>query len=884
MRAAKVIIAAAGVVLAAIAALADLAARGILPQGLASLVPPQATEAAPWTWKILATAAVLYAILRVAGSRGTRAAAPAEDDEPIASAEPPPEPLPRLPVPALPAPYLPHPHVQCDPFAGRFAEREALSDWLRRKRAAPVRVLTGAGGAGKSSLAWAWLQRDILDGDLPQVSPDPPDVRKACRVQPRQRPEGILWWSFDRPGASFSVFLDAALRYLSGGTVRPSSYLSSRSQKLDNLMALLREGRFLLVLDGFQREMRAFSSLKAHHEGDVRPESLEASERFCVDLHAAELLRRIVTRPVASRILMTSRLLPGELDDAAGAGDIHTEVGGLQPVDAVSFMRSFGVTGDDAHVVSACAERAFHPLALRLVAGLVRGADIGRARRSAGAAPGREHQAMVQTALDELSDDGRKLLGHVAVFRTPVNSIQVAVVKPLGRALPLRGALDDLAARGLLSHDEATDQFGMHAVVRRHAYAQLADPSRAHKKLADYYAQVPLPVQVTAIEDLLAAIERYHHLIGARRYDDACTLLREKISTPVRDRLADQQMHMRLLRGLFDEADETRPLVRKEHRGWAIHALAIAYSYSGETRRAAAVCEANLAEFRSKADRRHLLMLLGALAGVQTRMGRLTDAEGSLRRLLEVTRQLGLAGEEAVARNRLGLLLAHRGAWQEALRELDAAYELTKKTGDRQTQSICFSYYTQRALLMLDPAAALDAARKSRAFVEEVARRAEPNEHDYVRSGWLLGAAHIAAAESEKEGREQHTSDAERYLTDAMSRCRRADLVGFEPDLLLTWAKWHRLAGRSREAAEIAADAMAVALRCEYRLKEAEIHNFLSRLALEAGDRNRACLWANRAADRAKCDGPPHAYQAALDESERLLAEAGGKRPAAAAA
>ncbi len=880
------IIAAAGIVLAGAAALADFSARGIVRPELAPPLPPQIAAAAPWAWKLLVALGALYLIVRVIGARSAAApAADAKDDAPIIHAEPPPEPLPRLPVPSLPAPYLPHPHVQGDPFAGRFAEREALSDWFRRKRAAPIRVLTGAGGAGKSSLAWAWLQQDVLDGDLAQVSPDPPDVRKACRIQPRHRPGGVLWWSFDRPGASFSVFLDVALRYLSGGAVRPSSYLSSRSQKLDNLMALLQEGRVLLVLDGFQREMRAFSSLKAHHEGDLRPENLDVSGRFCVDLHAAELLRRVVTRPIDSRILMTCRVLPAELDDAASAGDIHEALGGLQPVDAVSLMRSFGVTGDDRGVISACAERAFHPLALRLLAGLVRGADIGRARRlGATAVKGREHHAMVQAALDDLSDDGRRLLGHVAVFRTPVNSIQVSVVNPLGRSLPLREALDDLAARGLLVCDKATEQFGMHAVVRRHAYAQLAEPSRAHKKLADYYAQVPFPVQITAIEDLLALIERYHHLVGARRYDDACTLLREKISAPLRDRLADQQMHMRLLRGLFDEADETKPLVRKEHRGWAIHALAIAYSYSGETRRAAAVCEANIGEFKGKSDRRQLLMLLGALAGVQTRLGRLTDAEGTLRRLLETAVQLSLGGEEAVARNRLGLLLAHRGASDEALRELDAAFEMTKSTGDRQVQSVCFSYYTQRALLMRDPAAALDAARKSRAFVEEIARRKEPDEHDYVRSGWLLGAAHIAAAESAQEGREDHTRDAERYLSDAMSRCRRADLVGFEPDLLLTWAKWHRLAGRSREAAEIAADALAVSLRCEYRLKEAEVHNFLARLALEAGDRNRACHWAKRAADRARCDGPPHAYQAALDESERILAEAGGKQPSAQAA
>jgi hypothetical protein len=56
-------------------------------------------------------------------------------------------------------------------------------------------------------------------------------------------------------------------------------------------------------------------------------------------------------------------------------------------------------------------------------------------------------------------------------------------------------------------------------------------------------------------------------------------------------------------------------------------------------------------------------------------------------------------------------------------------------------------------------------------------------------------------------------------------------------------------------------------------LKQADIHNFLARLTLDAGDRAGAGRHAAIAKERAWCDGPPHCYKPALDEAERLLGE-----------
>jgi hypothetical protein len=93
------------------------------------------------------------------------------------------------------------------------------------------------------------------------------------------------------------------------------------------------------------------------------------------------------------------------------------------------------------------------------------------------------------------------------------------------------------------------------------------------------------------------------------------------------------------------------------------------------------------------------------------------------------------------------------------------------------------------------------------------------------------------------------------------------------------------------EARQQAAEALAIADRSEYRLKQAEIHNFLAgwHLALSeaegvtlsqvegpaGGDVAQARHRAELAKERAWCDGPPHCYQPALDEAEQLLEEIG---------
>jgi len=104
-----------------------------------------------------------------------------------------------------------------------------------------------------------------------------------------------------------------------------------------------------------------------------------------------------------------------------------------------------------------------------------------------------------------------------------------------------------------------------------------------------------------------------------------------------------------------------------------------------------------------------------------------------------------------------------------------------------------------------------------------------------------------------------------------------------EPDILLEmarlrWAQSAETVPLREESLSLALEALEIADRCEYRLKQADSHNFLAQVALEKGDHEEARKHAEIAKERAWCQGPPHCYKPALEEAERLLEEIGSRR------
>jgi tetratricopeptide (TPR) repeat protein len=110
--------------------------------------------------------------------------------------------------------------------------------------------------------------------------------------------------------------------------------------------------------------------------------------------------------------------------------------------------------------------------------------------------------------------------------------------------------------------------------------------------------------------------------------------------------------------------------------------------------------------------------------------------------------------------------------------------------------------------------------------------------------------------------------EAEEHLTEALTRDRKINLVEFEPDILLEFAKLRFKENLREEALKFADEALQIADRCEYRLMQADIHNFLAEFYLDAGDLEKAKKHGEIAKERAECG-----YKPALEKAEKLLDE-----------
>ncbi len=754
------------------------------------------------------------------------------------------------------APDLVHPYPLQPNFTGRIAERKWLTEWFTADSHA-VCVVEAIGGMGKSALAWFWLHADVL-GKVPAgySQADPGNLQ----VPEDRRPEGVLFWSFYERDAHFGAFLDRAVGYV-GARNATIDALSDR-EKLDIVLHALEQRRILLILDGFERELRDYAGYRAPYQGD---EAGGEDGNDCVDPRAAYFLQAAASLALAGRLLLTSRLFPNELINLAGCR--HERLENLAPDDVVTFFEAAGVKGTRAEIAQAVAPYGGHPLSVSLLARAIvkdhqMKGDIKAAGRHTvlGKLKGKHGHDILAVAYDEMSAERRELLSRIAAFRSPMDYEALETVATL-KGSELDAALDELEARGLLLHDPDSERYDLHPIVRQYAYDRLADKAGVHGRLREHFEARPAPERIETLADLAPTIELYWHTIGAGRLDEACELLHHRMIPPLYFRFGAYERMIELLGALFPEGEERPPRLAKESdQGWTLNGLANSYSLSGRPRRAVRLFEMQIAIHENQNDKKNLAIGLGNLGILQVRLGRLEAAEGSLRRRIELCREIADEFKEALGHQELGLLLSYEGRFAEAERDLKASTTYWQKTGDQQGVGLDEAYRAELGLLRADPQAALSVARESRRLAD-----VESVERDIIRAEWLLGWAHTALGE---------TAAAEPHLNEALTRCRRINMIDHEPSILLAWARRHHAGGGHTQARRFAEDALRIADRCEYRLNQAEIHNFLARLALDSGNPAEARDQAQKAKDYAYCDGPPHYYKPAYEEAERLLAEA----------
>ena len=341
------------------------------------------------------------------------------------------------------------------------------------------------------------------------------------------------------------------------------------------------------------------------------------------------------------------------------------------------------------------------------------------------------------------------------------------------------------------------------------------------------------------------------------------------------------QTCIELLRSLFPDGEDELPRLTNElDQAWTLNALANAYRLSGPSHRAVSLFELISVNQKERGAKKGLANIQLDRAEYELKLGGLAAAEADLRKNVALTKEIGYEAGQAAGHLELGRVLAYEGQFDESHEHVTLGASVFDDLGAQSTNYVSVARACQAlaALLAGNAKPALERARLARKLADQVAKEKYPFERDFVRAEWLIGAALVALATEGASQRDKRLAEAETHLSEALTRCRRINLVEIEADILLSWARWHRANGHGPEALEQAGEALAIADRCEYRLNQAEIHNFLATLALE-DDHQVAIEHATIGYERAWCDGPPHAYEPALDEAKRLLDELGVEPP-----
>lgn len=784
-------------------------------------------------------------------------------------------------------------------FAGRDSERAMLSAWVSADTQHHVLCLVALGGFGKSALTWHWLEHDLpkLEG----------------------RPKRVLWWSFYESAATFDNLLESGIWQWAAKPIP-----RDRRGQLATLLKTLQDPDTLLIFDGFERELRAFSGMGAAYQGDeTLPSSLGGGadrggeggtdDLVCMNPLTTNFLRAVASGSgaIRAKVLITTRLLPSALEQHGGVliGCKRIELGGISQDSALQLFRNEGIKGTDTEIESACARYGNHPLSLRLLVSVVKEDfiqpnNIQAADRLDVTGDLRQRKNHVlENVYERLSPSARTALHTLSSFKV---SMPYEIYRQLGQPdQALHELLHfNLVKRILRKASPTNEKFAavssspiwldLHPIVRHYTYARMTGETRIaneiqmsgethrkkHNRFRDFFAAIEKPSQVQILEDLQPVIALYHHTLQAGELDAAFELYRDRLSRSLYSQFGVYLLIIELLHGLFPDGEDRPPRLKDENnQAWMLNALANAYCLSGRPRRAIPLFERHNAIQAKRDNKRNLAIGIGNVAYMaQIQIGALRAAKTNLRLSITLQRDIDDIDKGAIEQIHLGQLLSYCGDWEKAEQEFVIGLQILESVKKSRHVGLAWSYRALAALMIRRKSTlsfpqgrgnesaktALLMAQQSLQIADETAYREFPYERDYVRAHWLLGAAYRAEAGD--------WTEAQRHLDEALLRCRRINLAEMEGNILIEMARVAADKDDDTEAERFASEALAIAERTENVLQQADAHLELAKLAQRRGQAALAQQHAEQALKCAYCDGPPdYTYKVAYEEAKAML-------------
>ncbi|MCI0663051.1 MAG: ATP-binding protein, partial [Acidobacteria bacterium] len=191
-----------------------------------------------------------------------------------------------------------NPYLLGDKFVGREKELSDLTNWLVEDENG-ILCICDLGGTGKSALAWHWLNsestRDVL-------------IERGIKQ---------FWCSFYARNYDSIQFLRDLATQLGGAIIDETDTFSAQKKLQQFVLDRLKMGKWLLVLDGLEREMGVFANPEHYQvdseEQDRRNEKKEilVEEKYIRGYVFPDFIRGLLK--TQTKVLITSRLFPENL-------------------------------------------------------------------------------------------------------------------------------------------------------------------------------------------------------------------------------------------------------------------------------------------------------------------------------------------------------------------------------------------------------------------------------------------------------------------------------------------------------------------------------------------------------------------------------------------
>ena len=412
--------------------------------------------------------------------------------------------------PSFPTPPSLHNQTPPEPnFVGRTHMLKTVTQWWRDPE---IRVggLIGWGGMGKSVLARKWFD-SLKENDV--------------------RPDGIFWWGFYR-NPYLDRFLDSLLNYLSQGRIDVSQ-MKGTYAKVDKIGEFIREGAYLIILDGLEEMQKG-----------------ETSDEFGCMAHweLSELIKYFADTKEKGLCLITSRYPLTDIRNYEGSSYQVLEVERLSQEDARALFEKAGVQGAQEEIDAVIEEYKGHALSLTLLAMYLAqdfGGDIKKARQipkfySDSEAGGKAHRILLWYE-GQLTEEQRCFMKIFSLFRreitehdfegvfrtkmeTDMNSVLISM-----RPFSFYRLVDNLRDRRLISKS-SSNTYTTHPLIKNYFESIFGteDKKLCHKRIYQYLGEYAKEYPQT-LEEMQSLFEQIYHGCQVAIYQEAFNLYWENV-------------------------------------------------------------------------------------------------------------------------------------------------------------------------------------------------------------------------------------------------------------------------------------------------------------------------------------------------------------------